>query len=222
MGDTARLHGPQSGLGLSDFVTIQPLEMAGRSVWRAWLEANHEAGQGVWLVCCKKANSSAGLTYDDALDEALCFGWIDGGMRPLDRAHFAVRFSPRRRDAIWSRRNKKRLALLEESGLLQPSGRAAVDAAQRSGSWHALDAVDALIIPADLEAALATHPPADQNFSRFSTSLKRQMLWWILSARRAPTRARRISEVALAAAQNRTPHAPGEPRKPTVHANHGS
>ncbi len=187
---------------LEDLPLIEP---SSRAEWRQWLAENHASSPGVWLAVGKKGNTITTLTYDDVVEEALCFGWIDSTVRTLDADRFRQLLTPRKRGSVWATSNKERVARLTREGLMQPAGVAVVETARADGSWDLLDDVEALVIPADLAAALDAAPPAADNFAAFSTSVKKLALYWIASAKRPETRARRIAETAAAAAQGRGP-----------------
>ncbi len=172
------------------------------AAWRDWLSAHHERDGGVWLVTYKKAAGIADMSYDDAVCEALCFGWVDSKPRALDEKRTMLWFAPRKPGSLWSQPNKQRVARLQAEGRMHAAGTRKVDAAKADGSWTALDAVDALEIPADLAEAFAQHDGAAQHFEEFPRSVKRGILEWILQAKTAPTRNRRIEETARLAAQN--------------------
>jgi uncharacterized protein YdeI (YjbR/CyaY-like superfamily) len=178
------------------------VEAPDREAWRAWLDENHATGGGAWLVNYRKATGKAGVPYDEAVEEALCFGWIDSKTNPLDDERYLQMFTPRRPGSAWSRSNKERVERLERDGRMTPAGRALVEAAKRDGSWTKLDAIENLEIPPDLAEALAANPEAEENFVAFSASSRRHILGWIASAKRPETRAKRIAETARLAAEN--------------------
>jgi uncharacterized protein YdeI (YjbR/CyaY-like superfamily) len=173
-----------------------------RKAWRAWLEKHHAASPGVWVVFYKKATGKARVSYEDAVEEALCFGWIDSVARGVDDERTALRFSPRKAKSVWSRPNKERVARLVADGLMTPAGLAKIEAAKRDGSWSALDAVDAMVVPPDLQAALAANAAAARHFEGFPASSKRIILAWIGGAKRPETRAKRVAETVRLAAKN--------------------
>lgn len=178
------------------------VEVANRAQWRDWLEANHRQTEGVWLVYHKKHHPLY-LAWQDIVQEALCFGWIDGQAKRLDADRTMRYLSPRKPGSPWSALNKKHIAELNEQGLMRAAGRDKIAAAKRDGSWTLLDDVEALIVPEDLAEALASTPGARANYDAFTRSHKRGLLWWVKSARTAKTRADRIDRVANAAAQGR-------------------
>lgn len=173
-----------------------------RAEWRRWLAANHRRAEGVWLISYKKATGKPRFEYGEAVEEALCFGWIDSKPNKLDDERSLLWFAPRKPGTGWSAPNKQRVAHLIAGGQMTPAGLAKVKAAQQDGSWSALDAVEALVIPPDLEQALAAAPPAAEYFAAFPRSIKRGILEWITNAKRPETRAKRVAETARLAAQN--------------------
>ncbi|GGM99959.1 hypothetical protein GCM10009721_28880 [Terrabacter tumescens] len=164
-----------------------------RSAWRAWLAEHPDRSEGVWVVYRKKSSGLDGPTYDDLLDEALCHGWIDSRGGRLDEHRMIQWFSPRRPGGLWSARNKRRIEQLVRAGLMAPGGQAAIDRAVEDGSWTQADEVEAMVVPADLAAALA-EAAATGAYEALADSTKRQYLWWVHSARRPATRAARIAE----------------------------
>jgi uncharacterized protein YdeI (YjbR/CyaY-like superfamily) len=158
----------------------------------------------VWLIWRKKGTGHQPIRLDEAIREALCFGWIDSAVRPAGDGKSALLFTPRRPGSTWSRLNKQRVAALTAQGRMADAGRRVVAAAQGDGSWYALDAVENLHVPDDLAQALAACPAAQVNFSGFAPSTRKLTLWWIESAKRPQTRARRIAETVRLAADNRT------------------
>ncbi|MEM6432109.1 MAG: YdeI/OmpD-associated family protein [Deinococcota bacterium] len=173
-----------------------------RTEWRAWLESHHTQDNGVWLISYKKATGLAYVDYDSAVEEALCFGWIDSVPRKLDERRSMLYFAARKAGSGWSRLNKQRIAKMLDAGLMMPAGLAKLDAAKQDGSWSALDAVENLEIPDDLAAAFAEYDQAAANFKAFPRSAKRGILEWISNAKRPATRAKRIAETAELAQQN--------------------
>lgn len=173
-----------------------------KAQWRTWLVQNHTRTEGVWLVSYKKDTGKPRIEYDDAVCEALCFGWIDSKVNKLDAERSLLWFAPRKAKTGWSKPNKERVARLLAAGLMQPAGLAKVEQAKKDGSWTSLDAVEALEIPADLKTALARYKNATANFDAFPRSAKRGILEWIQIAKRAETRAARIEETARLAQDN--------------------
>jgi len=179
-----------------------PFDRAG---WRAWLIANHAESAGVYLVSWRRGVGRPSVPYEEAVEEALCVGWIDSVGRVIDEQRSIQWFSPRRSGSGWARSNKVRVARLTAAGQMLPAGLATIDEAKRNGSWTLLDDVENLIVPDDLAAALAAHPPARDHWDAFSRSRRRAMLQWIAEAKRPETRAKRIAEAAENAARNEPP-----------------
>ena len=178
------------------------LECLTRSQWRKWLEKHHTRGEGIWLITYKKASGKKQLTYNDVVEEALCFGWIDSVPRKLDDQRTMLYFAPRKAKSGWSGPNKRRIESMMAAGLMRPAGMAKIEQAKLDGSWTKLDVIEQLIVPADLEEALKNNPPAKKYFDAFPPSAKRGILEWVLSAKRPETRAKRIAETARLAAEN--------------------
>jgi uncharacterized protein YdeI (YjbR/CyaY-like superfamily) len=174
-----------------------------RAELRAWLEVNHAASPPVRLVIGKKGNSVTRLSYDDAVEEALAFGWIDSTAHRLDADRMAVTFTRRKPGSAWSRSNKERVERLIAEGRMAPAGLAAIEAAKANGSWSSLDDAEALVVPEDLAAALAAEPAARLSWETVSASQRKMSLYWIASAKRPETRSRRVSEIVRAAAEGR-------------------
>ena len=187
-------------------------EPADRAAWRSWLDRNYASSAGVWLVF--RRGSARQLTYEAAVEEALCFGWIDSLLNPIDNQRFMQLFTPRREKSGWSRLNKQRVARLVADGLMTAAGREKIAAAKRDGSWRALDAVESLKIPPDFKAALEANRIAKQNYDAITASAKKRYLFWINNAKRPDTRARRIkAALALLAKNVSVPHPPRSVRQ---------
>ena len=167
--------------------------------WRTWLRAHADRGEGLWVVTWKRATGRPSPTYDELVTEALAVGWVDSTAGTLDAERGMLWFAPRKRGSGWSRPNKQRLAVLAAEGRMHPRGTAVVDAAKADGSWTLLDDVEALVVPPDLAAALEGH--ARDVWDAFPRSVKRAQLAQIVQAKRSETRARRIAQVAEAAAR---------------------
>jgi uncharacterized protein YdeI (YjbR/CyaY-like superfamily) len=173
-----------------------------RAEWRAWLAANHSTSPGIWLVFDKKSSRADRLAYGDAVEEGLCFGWIDSTVRTLDDARYLQLFTPRKPKSTWSRPNKERVERLIAQGLMSGAGLAAIELAKANGAWTSLDAVDAMVVPDDLATALKRAKGAAANFAAFAPSARKGYLHWISQAVRPETRALRVAEVARRAAAN--------------------
>ena len=178
---------------------VHPLS---RAEWREWLMENQGRSTGVWLVSFKKGTGKARFDYNDSVEEALCFGWVDSKGNKLDEERSMLWFAPRKRKTGWSRLNKERVERLVGAGLMQRAGLAKVEEAKADGSWCLLDEVEELVVPQDLGEALAGFPPAEQNFRDFPRSAKRGILEWVLQAKRPETRAARVQETARLAQLN--------------------
>ena len=164
--------------------------------WRAWLEQHHDRPTGVWLVSFKPRTGKPAIAYEEAVCEALCYGWIDSTYRSLDDERGALWWSPRRKGSLWAGSNKERVARLEAEGRMTDAGRRAIAQARADGSWHILESVEALVVPDDLAAALAAHPGADELWQAFPPTARRAYLLWIATAKRPATRAKRVRETA--------------------------
>ncbi len=173
-----------------------------RAEWREWLENNHARTTGLWIISYKKATGKPRVEYDEAVEEALCFGWVDSKTNALDEERSMLWFAPRKPGTGWSKPNKERVERLLAAGLMRPAGLVKIEAAKKDGSWSKLDGVEALEIPEDLGKALDEHPPAREHFEAFPRSVKRAILEWILNAKKPETRFKRIQETATLASQN--------------------
>jgi len=180
--------------------SIHPLT---RADWRTWLAENHTRTEGIWLVSYKKATGKSRFAYDEAVEEALCFGWIDSKGNKLDEERSMLWFAPRKARTGWSKPNKERVEKLIATGQMAAAGLSKIEAAKADSSWRALDAVEALEIPPDLGQALANYPTAADYFDAFPRSVKRGILEWITNAKTLATRSKRIEETARLAAENK-------------------
>jgi uncharacterized protein YdeI (YjbR/CyaY-like superfamily) len=187
---------------------LPTLILADVLAWRAWLADNHEQTTGVWLGLAKKgATEPTQLTYDQALEEALCHGWIDGQVRRLDERTYLQRFTPRRARSSWSKRNVGHVERLTSEGRMRPAGLAAVEQAKADGRWDkAYDGQATIEVPADLRAALKAQPAAQAMFDVLSSQNRYAVLLRIDSAKRADTRARRIERFVAMLARGETLH----------------
>ncbi len=182
------------------------LEVTSRAQWRAWLKLHHAREGGLWLVTWKKTAGGSHLSYAEVVEEALCFGWVDSKPRSLDAKRSMLWLAPRKKGSAWSKPNKERVARLIAAGLMHAAGLAKVAAAKKDGSWTKLDAVEALVVPPDLAAALAAHGRASEHFAAFPRSVKRGILEWIVQAKKPETRLARITETATLAAKKVRAH----------------
>ncbi|HOZ86193.1 MAG TPA: YdeI/OmpD-associated family protein [Bacteroidia bacterium] len=176
-----------------------------RQEWRKWLQKNHAVKDSVWLVYYKKNTGMPTITWSDAVDEALCFGWIDSKARPVDDETFIHFFCKRKAKGTWSKINKEKIERLSKEKLMTPAGLAVIAAAKNNGSWTILDEVEELIIPKDLAKAFRSRPGSKAFFLSLSKSVKKMMLSWLVLAKREETRQKRIDEIAEHAAQHLKP-----------------
>ncbi len=173
----------------------EQVEVRSRDALRQWLIANHARPDSIWLITWKK-HTDHHVSWDEVVEEALCFGWIDSQPRKLDQDRSMIRLSPRKPGSGWSGVNKARVEKLLAAGLMAPPGLARIESARRDGSWNALDGASELSMPGDLAAAFEAHPGAAENFAAFPPSARRSILEWIAQAKRAETRATRLNETA--------------------------
>lgn len=173
-----------------------------RKAWRDWLEKNHASSKGVWLVYAKKHSGLPSLTYNDAVEEALCFGWIDSKINPIDDAFYMQVFTPRKRVSAWSTLNKARVERLLAAGLMTAAGLVVVKAAKDSGTWNATKHVEELTIPPDLEKAIKANPDASRNWTSYSASRRKGVLYRLAGAKRPDTRARYLQDIIENMARN--------------------
>ncbi|MEO5565028.1 MAG: YdeI/OmpD-associated family protein [Chitinophagaceae bacterium] len=180
-----------------------------RKAWRQWLEKNHSKSPGVWMVSYKKETGKPGVHYADAVEEALCFGWIDSIKNKLDEEGAIQKFSPRKPKSTWSELNKTRIKKLIEDGQMTAAGLSKIEEGKKNGSWNSLDVsnshTDAGTLPADLEKAFSKNKKALENFKAFAPSYRRRFLFWIDSAKQKETRAARIKQTVIMSTANRKP-----------------
>lgn len=176
-----------------------------RKEWRDWLQNNHEKKQSIWLIYYKKNSKIPSVLYSEAVDEALCFGWIDSKSKPLDKEKYMQFFSKRKAKSVWSRVNKEKIDRLIEQGLMTKAGYQSVETAKQNGSWTILDDAEALVIPKDLDDAFQNKKNAKEYFLGLSRSDQRNMLQWLILAKRMETRQKRITEIVEFAAINQKP-----------------
>jgi uncharacterized protein YdeI (YjbR/CyaY-like superfamily) len=184
---------------MNDAEHFQPDSLA---AWRAWLRTHHASAQGVWCVTFKKGKGATYFSYDELVEEGLCWGWVDSKPGKVDEARTKLYFSPRKAGSGWSRPNKLRIEKMIAEKRMAKAGLAAIERAKADGSWTMLDAVENLETPADLEAALKQFPKASANWSAFPRSAKRGILEWVAQAKTQATRSKRVSETARLANEN--------------------
>lgn len=185
-----------------DAVTYYP---ENSNQWRNWLTKHHLQQEGVWVILYKKQANKPTISWSEAVDEALCFGWIDSIKKTLDDQRSIQFFSKRKPKSTWSKINKQKVQKLIEAGKMAPAGFESIKIAQQNGSWNLLDEVEALVIPDDLEQAFTRHKGSKEYFSALSKSLKKMMLQWIVLAKQPTTRQKRIDEIAAHAGQGQKP-----------------
>jgi len=172
-----------------------------RPQWRAWLEANHDSARGVWLCSWRtRAGGKAVCPYPEAVEEAICFGWIDATVNVLDEDRALQLMTPRKAKSSWTRLNRQRVQAMEAAGLMTEAGRKAVQTAQQNGWWTIYDPVEDLAEPSELAAALDASPQSRLAWDAFPPSAKKAMLWWVISAAKDDTRRRRIAAIVADAA----------------------
>jgi uncharacterized protein YdeI (YjbR/CyaY-like superfamily) len=174
---------------------------------------NADANDGIWVVFMKKSTGIISLNYDEAVEEALCFGWIDSLPRKLDEERHLLLFTPRKPKSPWSKLNKSRIDSLQRSGLMTERGQRLIDDAKSDGSWSTYDEAEELSLPDDLLQALNMFPNAISHWNNFSPSSKKGILWWIKSAKTEVTRNRRIQETAQMAAKGFRANFPADKQK---------
>jgi uncharacterized protein YdeI (YjbR/CyaY-like superfamily) len=178
-----------------------------RAAWRAWLEAEHARSDGVWLKLAKRGSGHASVTNDEALDVALCFGWIDGQRVGFDDAWFLQRYTPRRRASRWSQRNRDKALALIEAGEMEAAGHAEIERAKADGRWDAAYPGRAgMTVPDDLQAALDADPAASAAFAALDGTNRYSVLYRVADAKRPETRARRIASFVAMLAAGEKPH----------------
>ena len=170
--------------------------------WRKWLEKNHQSEKSVWLIIYKKESGTPSVYYTDAVDEALCFGWIDSKPNKRDDESYYQFFAKRNPKSNWSKVNKGKVAKLLEKGLITKAGLETIETAKQNGTWTALDKVEEMTIPEDLQKAFDKNKTAFAYFDKFPRSSKRNILEWIMNAKRPETRQKRIEETVELATKN--------------------
>lgn len=173
--------------------------------WWEWLEQNHQSKQSVWLVYYRKSTGKKTLTWSEAVDMALCFGWIDSKQVKIDDEKSHQFFSKRKAKSVWSKINKEKIDRLSKEGLMTKAGWNSVNIAKKNGSWTILDEVEELIVPEDLEAAFKGKKMAKEYFTSLSKSTRKALLQWLVMAKRAETRQNRITEIVAMAEQKQKP-----------------
>jgi len=181
--------------------------------WRNWLAKNHDSSPGIWLIYYKKKSGKARVSYEDAVIEALCYGWIDSVGRKLDSERTFLKFTPRKPKSVWCEINKKRITQLIKEKKMTNAGLIKIEQAKKDGSWDILNNSDQHAtnntIPADLEKALKKNKKAFENFNGFPSGYRKRFFYWLDSAKREETRQARIKQTVLMATANKKPGATG-------------
>ncbi len=189
---------------------LPTLEFPDRAGWERWLDANHESSDGVWLKLAKKGSGATTVTYAQALEDAIRYGWIDGQKGSSDEAFWLQRFGPRGPRSKWSQVNRRTATDLIEQGRMKPAGVAQVQAAKQDGRWEAAYAPQSTVtVPDDFQHALDANPRANEFFATLKSSERYSFLYRIYDAKRPETRARRIREYVAMLAEGNTIHRPG-------------
>ena len=173
-----------------------------RKAWRKWLEKNHAKSQGIWLVYYKKDSGKSRVPYADAVEEALCFGWIDTTQRPRDEHSSQQLFMPRKEKSNWSKLNKERVAKMETEGLMTDAGREKIEIAKKNGSWNKLDAVENIELPPELEKAFIRNKTAKKNFDAMSKTAQKEFLYWLHNTKKEELRKQRVADIIKLTGQN--------------------
>lgn len=180
------------------------LYVPNRDEWRQWLEQNHDTEKEVWLIYYKKHTGKHGIPYDDAVEEALCYGWIDSIIKRIDDETFCRKFTPRKDTSQWSEANKKRVEKMIREGKMTEIGLAKIEAAKRTGKWEKpVTSRQEFKMPPELIEALATNKEAGENFDKLAPSHQRQYIGWVASAKKEETRKKRVKEAIELLEQNR-------------------
>jgi uncharacterized protein YdeI (YjbR/CyaY-like superfamily) len=184
------------------------LYVTDREKWRAWLEKNHDVAREIWLIYYKKHTGKDRIPYDDAVEEALCFGWIDSTVRRLDDERYMQKYTPRKTKSVWSKLNKRRAQKMIRRGRMTGAGLARIRDAKASGEWaraeeRSASSRQAVQVPTELRKALAGNRKAREYFETLAPSYRRQYIGWLMSAKRDDTRKRRLKEIVLRLAQNK-------------------
>jgi uncharacterized protein YdeI (YjbR/CyaY-like superfamily) len=191
----------------SPAATVEPLRFATRRAFETWLRKHHASSAGEWLQLAKAGAAQPTVTYAEAIEVALCWGWIDGQRRGLDDQHWIQRFTPRRACSLWSKINRTKAEALVESGRMQPPGQVEIDRAKADGRWDAAyDGARTAAVPDDLQAALDSQPEAKAFFATIDGTNRYAVLWRVQTAKKPETRARRIETLVAMLARGEKIH----------------
>ncbi|WP_207420317.1 YdeI/OmpD-associated family protein [Desertivirga brevis] len=184
---------------------VETFYPASRQEWREWLKENHKSKEAVWILQYRKNTNKPSISWSEAVDEALCFGWIDSIRKSIDKESFIQFFCPRKARSAWSKINKAKVEQLINEGLMTEAGYKAIETAKENGSWTILDEVEELLIPAELERQFESNPGSKEYFITLSKSVRKMILQWVAVAKRPETREKRVREVAELAAKKQRP-----------------
>jgi uncharacterized protein YdeI (YjbR/CyaY-like superfamily) len=173
-----------------------------QKTWRAWLKKNHSKEKSVWLIFYRKKSSTPSVYYPEAVDEALCFGWIDSKPNKRDEESYFQFFAKRNPKSNWSKINKEKVTKLIKLGKMEKAGLEMIKLAKKTGTWDALNEVEEIVVPVDLQKAFAKNKMAATNFEAFPRSTKKGILDWIRNAKRPETRQKRIEQILNLAEKN--------------------
>ena len=187
---------------MKDVENYSPID---KKDWREWLELNHKKKDAVWVVFYKKKSLNYNLSWSESVDEAICYGWIDSTKRTIDEEKYKQYFSKRKTKSNWSKVNKNKVKTLIDQGLMKEEGYKSIEIAKENGSWTILDSVEELVIPEDLKEKLANYKGSTEYFENLSKSVKKGLLYWVVSAKRIETRKKRILEIVENASENLKP-----------------
>lgn len=178
-----------------------------RDEWRKWLDTHHATKSEVWLIYYKKRSGKESIQYEEAVEEALCYGWIDSKVMRLDDERYKQKYTPRKTASNWSKSNKERAKRLIRGKRMTPAGFAAIEQAKRNGSWDRLDDIEVShqVVPKDLAKAFAQNATAKRKFERIAASYRKQYLWWLKSAKKPETRRKRLATIVDRCAQGLKP-----------------
>jgi len=193
---------PRPGNYVTNHFSFDAFQPKSRKAWRDWLKNHHASSPGVWLVLAKKHSGIPSVSYNDAVEEALCYGWIDSLLHPIDEDLYKQVFTPRQPKSRWSGANKARVERLMAAGLMTAAGMALVTLAKKTGTWNALDDAASLTMPPELQKAIAGNPAARKNWAGYSPGMRKGFLYSVATAKRPATRAARIAKVVDMVARN--------------------
>ena len=174
-----------------------------RKAWRKWLEKNHKSSTGVWLIYYKKDSGKTRVAYDHAVEEALCFGWIDSTLNPIDEDSYMQLFTPRKPKSGWSKLNKERVEMLIEQDLMAAAGLEKIEVAKENGTWNKIDHIESISVPPLLEKAFAKNKAAKKFFDTLSNTNKKYILYYINNVKNEEAKLKRVTEIIAAANENK-------------------